>query len=202
MYSWCKNRLVFCMLYRFNLCLKQLWHHAESFVLGKESRMLSNQIFCFSSFTFPSLSGIKPCQQGEKLCFSVWRVTFYAQFLHTVRSADIVSKSWLFPVRGAEFLLCKGERRYRQGALQCLVLCCAAFAVCYFLQWELFLCIWGWILKSSTLWCSHQHRLLSPPSAVVLGHLWEICQCNCVFVLAGRALIWPTASNGAPSLSQ
>ncbi len=123
MYSWCKNRLVFCMLYRFNLCLKQLWHHAESFVLGKESRMLSNQIFCFSSFTFPSLSGIKPCQQGEKLCFSVWRVTFYAQFLHTVRSADIVSVSWLFPVRGAEFFCAK--ERGGIGKVLCNALCCA-----------------------------------------------------------------------------
>jgi len=53
-------------------------------------------------------------------------------------------------------------------------------------------------LESSTLWCSNLHRLLSPSSVVVLGHLWEICQCNCVFVLAGRALIWPTVSDVTP----
>ncbi len=93
-------------------------------VLGKESRMLSNQIFCFSSFTFPSLSGIKPCQQGEKLCFSVWRVTFYAQFLHTVRSADIVSVSWLFLSVVLNFFVQRREEvSARCSAMPCAVLC-------------------------------------------------------------------------------
>lgn len=37
------------------------------------------------------------------------------------QSADIVSVSWLFPVHGAEFLLCKGYRQ--RSARLCAVLC-------------------------------------------------------------------------------
>lgn len=146
MYSRCKTRLVFCMLYRINLCLKQLWHHTESFVLGKESRMLSNQIFFSPPLPFFFHLELN-CQQGEKLYFSVWRVTFYAQFLHTAQRCwyswcDLVVPCpwcWISFVQRIE------KVSARHSARLCAVLCCAAFAVCYFLQWELFLCIWGWI---------------------------------------------------------
>lgn len=87
------------------------------------------------------------CQQGEKLYFSVWRVTFYAQFLHTAQRCwyswcDLVVPCpwcWISFVQRIE------KVSARHSARLCAVLCCAAFAVCYFLQWELFLCIWGWI---------------------------------------------------------